>query len=56
VTGAPSRGSAVQGADLVGWMVEDLSALVERGMHENPPLDHSYFAKDTNNNSPETSV
>jgi len=56
VTGAPSRGSAVQGAELFAWMVEDLSVLVERGMHENPPLDHSYFAQVKNGNSPETSV
>jgi len=25
------------------WMVEDLSALIRRGLEETPPLDHSYF-------------
>lgn len=45
VTGAPSRGSAEKGKELFQWMVEDLSALVEWGMREEPPLGHSYFAK-----------
>jgi len=27
------------------WMVEDLSALIERGLQETPPLDHSYFCR-----------
>jgi creatinine amidohydrolase len=43
VTGAPSRGSSEHGAELFQWMVEDLAALVVRGMREEPPLDHSYF-------------
>jgi creatinine amidohydrolase len=47
VTGAPSRGSAGQGSELFGWMVEDLAALVERGMREEPPLGHSYFSRAT---------
>jgi creatinine amidohydrolase len=47
VTGAPSRGSAGQGNELFAWMVEDLAALVERGMREVPPLGHSYFSKIT---------
>jgi creatinine amidohydrolase len=42
VTGMPSRASTAQGRELFGWMVEDLSALIERGMRENPPLEHSY--------------
>jgi creatinine amidohydrolase len=45
VTGAPSRGSAEQGNELFQWMVEDLSALVEWGMREEPPLGHSYFSQ-----------
>jgi creatinine amidohydrolase len=45
VTGAPSRASAAQGTELFQWMVEDLSALVERGMREEPPLAHSYFSR-----------
>lgn len=45
VTGAPSRGSAAQGAELFAWMVEDLAQLVERGMREEPPLGNSYFSK-----------
>jgi creatinine amidohydrolase len=43
VTGAPSRASAAEGAELFAWMVDDLAALIERGMHEEPPLTHSYF-------------
>jgi len=44
VTGAPSRASAAQGSELFAWMVDDLAALIERGMHEEPPLAHSYFS------------
>jgi creatinine amidohydrolase len=47
VTGAPSRASAEQGNELFSWMVEDLAALVEGGMREEPPLDHSYFSAAT---------
>ncbi len=47
VTGAPSRASAEQGRELFAWMVEDLAALVERGMREEPPLGHSYFSRVT---------
>lgn len=43
VTGTPSSASAAQGSRVFDWMVEDLSALIERGLHENPPLDQSYF-------------
>lgn len=45
VTGAPSRSSLASGQELFGWMVDDLSALVERGKHEEPPLPHSYFSQ-----------
>ncbi len=43
VTGYPSRASREEGEALYAWMVEDLSALVEKGMREQPPLKHSYF-------------
>jgi len=43
VTGFPSRASADKGRAWFAWMVEDLSELITRGVHENPPLDHSYF-------------
>jgi creatinine amidohydrolase len=43
VTGAPSRASGARGRQWFDWMVEDLAALVLRGMHESPPLPHSYF-------------
>lgn len=45
VTGFPSRASREQGEILYAWMVEDLSALVEKGMSEQPPLEYSYFEK-----------
>jgi creatinine amidohydrolase len=43
VTGAPSRATAEKGRIWFDWMVEDLSALIVRGMVEMPPLEHSYF-------------
>jgi creatinine amidohydrolase len=43
VTGSPSRATAAKGRVWFEWMVEDLSALVVRGMGEAPPLEHSYF-------------
>ena len=43
VTGFPSQASKEHGDALYSWMVEDLSALVTRGMQEQPPLAHSYF-------------
>lgn len=45
VTGFPSQASKEHGDALYGWMVEDLSALITRGMQEQPPLAHSYFEK-----------
>lgn len=42
VTGSPSTATAEQGRELFAWMVEDLSALVERGKWEEPPLDIPY--------------
>lgn len=45
VTGAPSRASAEKGETWFGWMVEDLSEFMERGLKEEPPLPHSYFER-----------
>ncbi len=42
VTGQPSGASAEAGRRWFGWMVEDLTALVRRGMAERPPLDAAY--------------
>ena len=42
-TGYPSRATADKGRLWFEWMVEDLSALIRRGLEETPPLDHSYF-------------
>jgi creatinine amidohydrolase len=42
VTGFPSQANAAEGAELFAWMVEDLTALVRRGLTETPPLPHSY--------------
>ncbi|HVZ54618.1 MAG TPA: creatininase family protein, partial [Pseudolabrys sp.] len=43
VTGMPSRATAEKGRLWFEWMVQDLSALVMRGLSETPPLAHSYF-------------
>jgi creatinine amidohydrolase len=43
VTGFPSQASKEHGDVLYSWMVEDLSALITRGMQEQPPLEYSYF-------------
>lgn len=43
VTGTPSLASAEKGEEWFRWMVEDLSALINRGLVEEPPLPHSYF-------------
>lgn len=45
VTGRPSEASEAGGEELFGWMVEDLCALVQRGLAETPPLPHSYDAR-----------
>lgn len=47
VTGFPSRATKAQGEELFGWMVEDLSETVLRGVTETPPLDASYFDRAT---------
>lgn len=43
VTGKPSQADADKGRRWFEWMVEDLSAVVMKGMAETPPLDRSYF-------------
>ncbi len=43
VTGTPSRATKADGEQLYAWMVQDLSATLQRGMSETPPLAHSYF-------------
>jgi creatinine amidohydrolase len=45
VTGSPSQATAENGAMWMEWMIEDLSALIRRGMKEMPPLDRSYFTR-----------
>ena len=42
VTGTPSLASKEKGEQLFSWMVQDLSALVRKGMKEEPPLKYSY--------------
>lgn len=44
VTGMPSRATAAKGRLWFEEIVEDLCALIMRGMVEMPPLEHSYFA------------
>lgn len=45
VTGKPSLASSRKGEELFAWMVEDLSKLVKKGMHEHAPLSQGYFDK-----------
>lgn len=45
VTGKPSLASVAEGKKLFEWMVEDLSATIEKGKSEVPPLDHSYMSR-----------
>ncbi|KXS32887.1 MAG: creatininase [Candidatus Gallionella acididurans] len=42
VTGAPSQADAGKGRIGFDWLVEDLGALILRGLAEVPPLPHSY--------------
>jgi creatinine amidohydrolase len=44
-TGCPSRATIAKGQLWFEWMVEDLSALIRRGLEECPPLAQSYFEK-----------
>jgi creatinine amidohydrolase len=41
-TGYPSRASIEKGQQWFNWMVEDLSSLLLKGIHEQPPLDTPY--------------
>ncbi|CAN5554911.1 creatininase family protein [soil metagenome] len=43
VTGSPSKASVSDGREWFEWMVEDLAAIVRRGLVESPPLSHSFF-------------
>jgi creatinine amidohydrolase len=43
VTGRPSQASADKGRVWFDWLVEDLSALIRKGITETPPFYHSYF-------------
>ncbi|WP_455234088.1 creatininase family protein [Thiogranum longum] len=43
VTGTPSLATRDRGRELFAWMVEDLVALLQRGLSEKPPLEQSYF-------------
>lgn len=45
VTGSPSKATVEQGRELFAWMVEDLSAIVEKGKWEEPPLDVPYISR-----------
>jgi creatinine amidohydrolase len=45
VTGSPSWATAANGRLWFDWMVEDLCALIARGLRETPPLDQSYFER-----------
>ena len=42
VTGFPSRATPERGEKLYRWMVDDLAALVAKGLAETPPLAHRY--------------
>jgi creatinine amidohydrolase len=44
VTGKPSIANAEEGRRAFGWMVDDLTTLIVRGLTEQPPLPHSYFS------------
>lgn len=45
VTGKPSAATVEKGEQAFGWMVEDLSNMIRKGLREEPPLAHSYFDK-----------
>lgn len=47
VTGTPSLATVEKGVTGFSWMVEDLAALIRRGMQETPPLAHSYLDRAT---------
>lgn len=45
VTGKPSLASTDKGRQLFEWMTEDLCKLIEKGLVEEAPLNHSYFSR-----------
>ena len=45
VTGRPSAATTGSGARWFEWMVEDLEALIRRGLAEHPPLEASHFER-----------
>jgi creatinine amidohydrolase len=45
VTGRPSAATAANGACWFQWMIEDLEALIRRGLTEQPPIGASYFGR-----------
>ena len=47
VTGKPSLASKEKGEELFGWMVDDLSAVINKGLAEKSPLPHSYHKRVT---------
>jgi creatinine amidohydrolase len=47
-TGSPSLASADKGRTGFDWMVEDLSALIRKGLAEAPPLPHAYASHFSN--------
>jgi creatinine amidohydrolase len=52
VTGTPSQASVEKGQQWFDWLVEDLAALINKGIGETPPLSHSYFGDDIPNSQP----
>lgn len=44
VTGTPSTANINKGKEGFTWMVEDLSALILKGLHEKPPLEYCYHS------------
>lgn len=44
VTGTPSAATLEKGSELFSWMVDDLVISIQKGMSEEPPLNHSYHS------------
>lgn len=45
VTGKPSLATREKGDELFKWMCDDLCGLVQKGLKEQPPLDHKYGSR-----------
>ncbi|MCY0966782.1 creatininase family protein [Parathalassolituus penaei] len=43
VTGRPSDATAEKGSQLYEWMLTDLTALLQKAIHEEPPLEQPYY-------------